>query len=68
MSKEVFEQKFHEWLADRVSDFNKALKNGEDPEVTFTITTSLGVPLTMQIRLMDIPGMYKRIEVSSPRS
>jgi len=58
-----FDRPFRDWLADRVSDFAQQLRNEEDPEVTFTATVGELPRVSLQIRLIDLEGVYTREEI-----
>ena len=57
-----FDRPFREWLAERMSDFATQLKNGQDPEVTFSAKVGELPRVTVQIRLVDLEGVYTREE------
>jgi hypothetical protein len=64
MTREVFDEPFRNWMADRVCDFSQALKSGKDPEVTFEVAVE-GLPkMVIQVRLMDCEGVYTREEIT----
>ena len=58
-----FDRPFRDWLADRISDFAQQLRNEEDPEVTFTATVGKLPRVSLQIRLIDLEGVYTREEI-----
>jgi hypothetical protein len=62
-SHPVYDKTLRDWLADRISDFGQALKDGKDPQVTFTSTIKGHQPMTLQIRLIDLPGVYTREDI-----
>ena len=57
-----FDRPFRGWLADRISDFSKQLRDHQDPEVTFSAKVGELPRVTVQIRLVDLEGVYTREE------
>ena len=57
-----FDRPFREWFADRLSDFSKQLRDGQDPEITFVAKVGKLPHVIAQIRLVDLEGVYTREE------
>ena len=54
------DQTARQWIAGMIESFSQSLKDGDDPEVTFSVKLKEMPKTLIQIRLVDIEGHFTR--------